>query len=59
MHNKEKERESVDMATAIETAREAEALSILRMLDKAIAAGEDITEFRAELDAYIEGRQKK
>lgn len=52
-------KESVDMATAIETAREAEALSILRMLDKAIADGEDIKEFRAELDAYIEGRQKK
>ena len=52
-------KESVDMATAIETAREAEALSILRMLDKAIAEGEDIKLFRAKLDAYIEGRQKK
>ena len=55
----ENRKDSVDLATAIETAREAEALSILRMLDKAIAEGEDIKLFRAELDAYIEGRQKK
>lgn len=55
----ENRKDSVDLATAIETAREAEALSILRMLDKAIADGEDIKQFRAELDAYIEGRQKK
>lgn len=55
----ENRKDSVDLATAIETAREAEALSILRMLDKAIVDGEDIKQFRAELDAYIEGRQKK
>lgn len=52
-------RKEIEMATAIETAREAEALSILRMLDKAIEEGKDINQFRAELDAYIEGKQKK
>lgn len=52
-------RKEIEMATAIETAREAEALSILRMLDKAIEEGKDIQGFRAELDAYIEGKQKK
>ena len=52
-------KETEEMATAIETAREAEALTILRMLDKAMAEGKDIKQFRAELDAYIEGLQKK
>lgn len=41
--------------SVVEVSQEAEALRILRMLDKAIANGEDINEFRAELDAYVDG----
>ncbi len=50
------ERENAGMGkSVVEVSQEAEALRILRMLDKAIANGEDINEFRAELDAYVDG----
>ena len=51
-------KESEELAAieeAIKTAREAEALKILRMLKKAIEQGKDIEAFAEELDAYIEG----
>lgn len=43
------------MENVVDTAREAEALKILRMLDKAIKDGRSIQEFRAELDQYVDG----
>ena len=49
-------KEDAEMSTAVDVAQEAEALKILRMLDKAIKAGKSIEEFREELDAYIEGK---
>ena len=52
-------KETDEMSDVVNTSREAEALSILRMLDKAIKEGKDIEQFRAELDAYIDGLQKK
>ena len=50
-----KREEDAEMGSAVDVAQEAEALKILRMLDKAIKAGKSIEEFREELDAYIEG----
>ena len=55
--NVRKERD--EMSDVVDTSREAEALSNLRMLDKAIQSGKTIEEFREELDAYIDGKQKK
>lgn len=49
-------KEDAEMGSAVDVAQEAEALKILRMLDKAIKAGKGIEEFREELDAYIEGK---
>lgn len=49
-------KEQDEMGQAVDVAQEAEALKILRMLDKAIADGKDIKLFRAELDAYVEGK---
>lgn len=49
-------KEQDEMGQAVDVAQEAEALKILRMLDKAIADGKDIKQFRAELDAYVEGK---
>ena len=40
---------------ADKAAREAEALKILRMLNKAAAAGQTIEEFQLVLDSYVEG----
>lgn len=48
-------KESEEMGSAVTAAREAEALKILRMLQKAIKDGKDIEQFNDELDAYIEG----
>ena len=48
-------KEDAEMGSAVEAAQQAEALKILRMLDKAIKAEKSIEEFREELDAYIEG----
>lgn len=47
------------MGRAVDAAREAEALKILRMIDKAIKNGKNIDELRAELDAYIDGMTAK
>ena len=56
----ETRRENDEMGTsAVEVAQEAEALKILRMLDKAISNGKDIADFRTELDAYVEGKMSK
>lgn len=44
------------LGTAVAAAQEAEALKILRMLDKAIKDGKNIQHFRDELDAYVEGK---
>ena len=52
-------KEQDEMGHAVEVAQEAEALKILRMLDKAVSDGKEISEFRAELDAYIEGKLTK
>lgn len=52
-------KETDEMSDVVNTSREAEALSILRMLDKAIKDGKGIEQFQAELDAYVEGLQKK
>lgn len=51
-------REETEMG-AVEIAQEAEALKILRMLDKAIKDGKNIEKFRDDLDAYIEGKVGK
>lgn len=48
------ERNDAEMSTAIDAAREAEALRILMMLQKAIKAGKNIEEFEQELTSYIE-----
>lgn len=48
------ERNDAEMSTAIDAAREAEALRILMMLQKAIKAGKNIEEFEQELASYIE-----
>ncbi|MDL2206560.1 hypothetical protein LJC33_06610 [Eubacteriales bacterium OttesenSCG-928-N13] len=50
-----KETDSMGVNT-VEVAQEAEALKILRMLDRAIADGKDITQFQAELGAYVDGK---
>ena len=39
----------------LSTHKGSEVLKILRMLDKAIAAGQSIEEFRIALDSYVEG----
>lgn len=52
---KEQEEQTVT-DTEIKTVREAEALKILRMLNKAIEQGKDIKEFAEDLDAYVEGK---
>ena len=52
-------KEPDEMGHAVEVAQEAEALKILRMLDKAVSDGKEINDFRAELDAYIEGKLTK
>jgi hypothetical protein len=52
-------KEAEEMAAleeAIKNAREAEALKILRMLNKAIEQGKDIKQFADELDSYVEGK---
>lgn len=49
-------RRPTDLGTAVAAAQEAEALKILRMLDKAVKDGKNIQQFRDELDAYVEGK---
>jgi hypothetical protein len=44
------------MSSIIATAREAEALEILLMLDEAIADGMSMEDFRASLRAYIKAK---
>lgn len=48
------ERNDAEMSTAIDAAREAEALRILMMLQKAVKAGKSIEDFEQELTSYIE-----
>ena len=48
--------EMASLDEAMKTAREAEALKILRMLRKAIENGKDIESFAEELDSYVEGK---
>lgn len=48
------ERNELELSTAIDSAREAEARKVLMMLQKAIKAGKSIEEFEVELTAYID-----
>lgn len=52
-------KDSMTMGAAVDAAQTAEALKILRMLDKAIKNGMNIEQFKEELDAYIEGKITK